>query len=82
MAAVAAVREAKGGWQAHMTYLERRFPVRWRQMDGIKHAGGRRGEEHETFEKAIDRIHRENELTTARAQASTDAGGARRILDQ
>jgi hypothetical protein len=41
MAAVASVREAKGGWQAHMTYLERRFPVRWRRMDGIKHAGGR-----------------------------------------
>src|SRR4051794_34788625 len=38
MAAVASVREAKGGWQAHMTYLERRFPVRWRRMDGIKHS--------------------------------------------
>lgn len=36
MAAVASVREAKQGWQAHMTYLERRFPSRWRRMDGIK----------------------------------------------
>lgn len=41
MAAVASVREAKGGWQAHMTYFERRFPVRWRRMDGIKHSAGR-----------------------------------------
>jgi hypothetical protein len=41
MTAVASVREAKGGWQAHMTYLERRFPVRWRRMDGIKHSAGR-----------------------------------------
>jgi hypothetical protein len=24
-----------------MTYLERRFPVRWRRMDGIKHSAGR-----------------------------------------
>src|SRR3954452_23882863 len=29
--AVAAVREADRGWQAHMTYLERRFATRWRQ---------------------------------------------------
>jgi hypothetical protein len=41
MTAVASVREAKGGWQAHMTYLKRRFPVRWRRMDGIKHSAGR-----------------------------------------
>jgi hypothetical protein len=39
--AVASVREAKGGWQAHMTYLERRFPIRWRRMDGVKHSAGR-----------------------------------------
>src|SRR5689334_19223685 len=33
--ALAAVREADKGWQAHMTYLERRFANRWRQQSGI-----------------------------------------------
>jgi hypothetical protein len=45
MDAVASVRQAKQGWQAHMTYLERRFPVRWRRMDGIKHSSGRSNED-------------------------------------
>jgi hypothetical protein len=31
--ALAKVREAKVGWQAHMTYLERRFSERWRRTD-------------------------------------------------
>jgi hypothetical protein len=31
--ALAKVREAKIGWQAHMTYLERRFSERWRRTD-------------------------------------------------
>ena len=59
IAAVASVREAKGGWQAHMTYLERRFPTRWRRMDGIKHAGGR-GEDTSTPEEAFRRMAEED----------------------
>lgn len=35
--AVAAVRAADKGWQAHMTYLERRFANRWRQQSGQEH---------------------------------------------
>jgi hypothetical protein len=55
MAAVASVREAKQGWQAHMTYLERRFPVRWRRMDGIKHSSGR-SEDRPSIENEFRRI--------------------------
>ena len=36
--AVAAVRVADRGWQAHVTYLERRFATRWRQQSGIRSA--------------------------------------------
>lgn len=32
--AVAAIREAKTGWQAHMTYLERRHSERWSRQEG------------------------------------------------
>jgi transposase len=35
--AVAAVRLADKGWQAHMTYLERRFSSRWRQQSGVRY---------------------------------------------
>ncbi|HEX3331287.1 MAG TPA: hypothetical protein VHS27_15275 [Gaiellales bacterium] len=35
--AVAAARVADRGWQAHMTYLERRFASRWRQQSGIRY---------------------------------------------
>jgi hypothetical protein len=35
--ALAAVREADKGWQARMTYLERRFATRWRQQSGVRH---------------------------------------------
>jgi hypothetical protein len=56
MAAVASVREAKGGWQAHMTYLERRFPARWRRMDGIKHSGARSNEDTRSIEEEFRRM--------------------------
>ena len=59
IAAVRSVREAKQGWQAHMTYLERRFPTRWRRMDGIKHAAGR-GEDAATPEETFRRMAEED----------------------
>jgi hypothetical protein len=59
MAAVASVREAKGGWQAHMTYLERRFHERWRRMDGIKN-GRDRGETTPSMEAEIERVEEEH----------------------
>lgn len=55
--AVAAVREAKGGWQAHMTYLERRFSERWRRMDGTR--VGRQEQREESFEQALARLEKE-----------------------
>jgi transposase len=55
--AVAAVREADRGWQAHMTYLERRFASRWRQQSGARHVKGER--ENESMEQTLERIQRE-----------------------
>lgn len=52
--AIAAVREAKGGWQAHMTYLERRFSARWRRMDGTRQ--GRPDQPAESLEEALKRL--------------------------
>ncbi len=54
--AVAAVREADRGWQAHMTYLERRFSSRWRQQSVSATQGRRQGE---SVEQALARFQRE-----------------------
>jgi transposase-like protein len=55
--AVASVREADRGWQAHMTYLERRFATRWRQQSGIRHVKDEA--KRETLEDIIARGDRE-----------------------
>jgi transposase len=55
--AVAAVREADRGWQAHMTYLERRFSSRWRQQSGARYV--RDDSEKETMEQMLERMQRE-----------------------
>ena len=54
--AVAAVREADKGWQAHMTYLERRLATR-RQQSGIRYA--KEPEGRKSLEQLIDEMHRE-----------------------
>jgi hypothetical protein len=60
--ALAAVREADKGWQAHMTYLERRFPARWRRQSGVRHVKddetGSSGRA-ESLEQAVERIRSE-----------------------
>jgi hypothetical protein len=53
--AVAAVREADKGWQAHMTYLERRFANRWRQQSGARYAK-EPAKDSRTLEDMIDEI--------------------------
>src|SRR3954454_5645656 len=53
--AVAAVREADRGWQAHMTYLERRFATRWRQQSGIRYAKEPEGRG-ETLEQLVSKL--------------------------
>src|SRR4051812_5801393 len=53
--AVAAVREADKGWQAHMTYLERRFATRWRQQSGIRYAKEPEGRG-ETLEQLVSKL--------------------------
>lgn len=55
--AVAAVREADRGWQAHMTYLERRFATRWRQQSGARYVKDERP--NESLEESLARIQRE-----------------------
>jgi len=55
--AIAAVREADRGWQAHMTYLERRFADRWRQQSGVRHV--KSDERNESLEEMVARLGRE-----------------------
>jgi len=55
--ALAAVRAADKGWQAHMTYLERRFADRWRQQSGVRHVKSE--ERTESLEQILGRLHRE-----------------------
>jgi hypothetical protein len=47
-----------------MTYLERRFPVRWRRMDGIKHSAGR-ADDTPTPEEEFRRLSEEDARTRA-----------------
>jgi hypothetical protein len=55
--AVAAVRTAEKGWQAHMTYLERRFANRWRQQSGVRYANPKR--DTRSLEDILDAIETE-----------------------
>lgn len=48
--AVAAVREAKQGWQAHMTFLERRHSERWSRREA---AGQEPREQRKSFEDLV-----------------------------
>jgi transposase len=61
--ALAAVREADRGWQAHMTYLEHRFADRWRQQSGVRHVKSE--ERTESLEQMVDRLHCEQGHPTA-----------------
>jgi len=59
--AVAAVRDADRGWQAHMTYLERRFASRWQQQSGARQVTD--GKPPESMEQALGRITSERQAS-------------------
>jgi hypothetical protein len=61
--AVAAVRAADKGWQAHMTYLERRFSSRWRQQSGVRYV--KKDGEPESIEQLLQRFAAEPKPGTA-----------------
>jgi transposase len=64
--AVAAVRAADKGWQAHMTYLERRFSSRWRQQSGTRYVDS---EKPPSLEEILARVHRQDEEQRERGAA-------------
>jgi hypothetical protein len=64
--AVAAVRAADKGWQAHMTYLERRFSSQWRQQSGTRYVDS---ENPPSLEDTLARIDQEDEEQRARGAA-------------